>query len=147
MVAAVTGERDAYLTVARRVRGWWAVEVPALPGVFTQARNLDQVEGMARDAISVFLDVPVASVAVTVQCIPPAEARAEVEQALALRAEAERAQAAASASLRRAVAALAVAGLTNRDAGRLLEVSHQRIAQLAGAERRHRGRSATSNKV
>lgn len=143
----MSGERAAHEAVARRVRGWWAVEVPGLPGIFTQARNLDQVEHMARDAIATFLDVPVSSVAVEVRCIPPAEARTEVEQALALRDEAERAQAAASASLRRAVAALADAGLTNRDAGRLLEVSHQRIAQLSGSVRRDRGRSASTNKA
>jgi hypothetical protein len=142
----MTGDRPVHEVVARRVQGWWAVEIPGLPGVFTQARSLDQVEDMARDAIAVFLDVPATSIAVVVRCIPPAEARAEVEQAIAFRAEAERAQASASASLRRAIAALTNVGLSNRDAGRLLGVSHQRIAQLSGSKRRDRERTASPDK-
>lgn len=33
-----------------RSGGWWAVECPGIPGLFTQAHQLDQVEGMVRDA-------------------------------------------------------------------------------------------------
>jgi predicted RNase H-like HicB family nuclease len=127
----MTGTAGRVTAVARRSGRWWSVEVPALPGVFTQARTLEAVEPMVRDAIAMFLQVPASSIDLEVRCEPPAEARADVEAALASRAEAERAQAAASAAMRRAVAALARAGLTNRDAGRLLRVSHQRIAQLS----------------
>ena len=132
-MVALTLEPRAYLAVARRSGRWWAVEVPLLPGVFTQARTLDAVEPMVRDAIAMFQQVPPESIVVSVRCEAPAEARADVEQALASRAEADRAQAAASAAMRRAVAALAQVGLTNRDAGRLLEVSHQRVAQIAAS--------------
>jgi len=134
----------SHLAVARRSGRWWAVEVPSLPGVFTQARTLDAVEPMVRDAISMFLQVAPESIVVAIGVEPPAEARADVEEALARRVEAERAQAAASAAMRRAVAALAHMGLTNRDAGRLLEVSHQRVAQIAASGKPaaggHRGR-------
>ena len=33
-----------------RSEGWWAVEVPEIPGLFTQARRLDQVPQMVQDA-------------------------------------------------------------------------------------------------
>ena len=36
--------------IAERSDGWWAVEVPEIPGLFTQARCLDQIDGMVRDA-------------------------------------------------------------------------------------------------
>ena len=129
----MTGSADPLVAVARRSGRWWAVEVPSLPGVFTQARTLDAVESMVRDAIAIFLQVSPASIAIEVRCEPPAEARADVEEALARKADAERAQAAASVAMRQAVAALADAGLTNRDAGRLLQVSHQRVAQIAAS--------------
>jgi hypothetical protein len=86
---------------------------------------------MVRDAIAMFVQAAPESIVIDVRCEPPAEARADVEAALARRAEAEHAQAAASDAMRRAVASLAQVGLTNRDTGRLLEVSHQRIAQIA----------------
>ena len=36
---------------------WWAISVPEVKGAFSQARRLDQVEGMAREAIALILDV------------------------------------------------------------------------------------------
>jgi predicted RNase H-like HicB family nuclease len=153
-VVAVTEAGNHFVAVARRSGRWWAVEVTSLPGVFTQARTLDAVEPMVRDAIATFLDLPAASFAIEVRSEPPGEARADVEAALAARAEAERAQTAASAAMRRAVATLAEVGLTNRDAGRLLEVSHQRIAQIAASgppasegRRRRRTRHASRPSV
>lgn len=47
---------------------WWAIDVPEVPGVFTQARRLDQVPAMAADAVALMLDIPVGSV--TVDVIP-----------------------------------------------------------------------------
>jgi predicted RNase H-like HicB family nuclease len=53
----------AYVT---RSDGWWAVEVPEVPGLFTQARTLDQVPAMVIDAVALMTGVPEASVIVTV---------------------------------------------------------------------------------
>lgn len=36
--------------VAERSGTWWAVEVPEIPGLFTQAHQLTQIESMVRDA-------------------------------------------------------------------------------------------------
>jgi len=43
--------------------GWWAVEVPDVPGLFTQARELDQIPEMVRDAAEA-LGAKVASIKV-----------------------------------------------------------------------------------
>lgn len=35
---------------AERSGGWWSVEVPEIPGLFTQTRRLDQIDAMVRNA-------------------------------------------------------------------------------------------------
>lgn len=40
---------------AQRSNGWWAVEVPEVPGVFTQARRLDEIPAMVADAVALML--------------------------------------------------------------------------------------------
>ncbi len=54
MVAKVT----VYSVNIERAGSWWAISVPELPGVFSQARKRDNVEKMARDVIALYLDVP-----------------------------------------------------------------------------------------
>jgi predicted RNase H-like HicB family nuclease len=56
-----------YAVEAVRVGKWWAISVPDLPGVLSQARRRDEVERMARDAIALYLDVPPTSFRVTVR--------------------------------------------------------------------------------
>ena len=46
-----------------RSDGWWAVSVDEIPGLFTQARRLDQVADMVREAGSL-LGVDVGAVEV-----------------------------------------------------------------------------------
>ena len=56
---------------------WWAISVPQLRGVFTQARRRDEVEAMARDAIALYLDVPADSFDVAIDEVDAAaEAKA-----------------------------------------------------------------------
>src|SRR5450759_941252 len=113
---------------------WWAISVPELKGVNTQARRLEKAEAMARDAIALFLDVPTDSFEVRVEPILPRELQKKVGRAKKVRGEAEELQAEA-ATVSAAVAADLVQGahLTVRDAGRVLGLSHQRIAQLLKA--------------
>ena len=49
-----------------RSGGWWAISVPDLKGVHSQARRLDQVPGMAREAITLMLGVAPETVQVEV---------------------------------------------------------------------------------
>jgi hypothetical protein len=48
----------------RRSGRWWAISVPELKGVHTQARRLDQAEAMAREAIALMLDADPAAIRV-----------------------------------------------------------------------------------
>ncbi len=41
---------------------WWAIAVPSLRGVFSQARQIDEVPAAAREAIALMLDVDPAKV-------------------------------------------------------------------------------------
>ena len=121
---------------------WWAISVPELKGINTQARRLEKAEAMARDAIALFLDVPTDSFEVRVEPILPSELQKKVGRAKKVRGEAELLQAEA-ATVSAAVAADLVQGahLTVRDAGRVLGRSHQRIAQLLKASSGHKRRT------
>lgn len=114
---------------ARCVRsgGWWAISVPEIKGVFSQARRLDQVEGMAREAIALMLDVDPQSFDVDVQPDLPQEVTRARKARSALRKAEESAEEATVAAAR----ALLAKGYTVRDAGALLGISPQRVSQLA----------------
>ncbi|MFD0741315.1 type II toxin-antitoxin system HicB family antitoxin [Phytohabitans flavus] len=116
-----------YTAVCRRSGDWWAISVPELKGVHTQARRLDQAEGMARDAIALMLEVDPATVAVDVR----PELPEVVSHALAARRAARQAEEAAEQATATAVQSLLGDGYTVRDAGALLHLSPQRISQIA----------------
>lgn len=130
-----------YTAVAERSGGWWAIRVRELPGVFTQARRLDQVESTVRDAISIFLDVDPASFEVEVTEVLPDSTIDEVRAAREARVRAAIAQGAADAATRTAVYRLINSGLTVRDIGRVLGISPQRVSQLAPTVRARPGGS------
>lgn len=120
---------------ARRAGDWWAIEVPEVPGAFSQTKRLEQAAEEAADAVAVMLDIDPASVEVVVDVALPDEVETAVAQARSLAAAAEQAQAAASTAMRSVVATLrGGAGLSVRDVGALLGLSHQRVAQLEDKE-------------
>lgn len=113
-----------------RSDGWWAVEVPELPGLFTQARRLDQVAGMVRDAARM-LDVKVGEVNVE-PVMDEATARLLCELFDA-KGEAKAAQERASKIMRETVSTLRSDGLTVRDVAAVTGVSLQRVSALQDA--------------
>lgn len=126
------GVRRYNVVAERDEAGWWAVRVDELPGVLTQAKRLDQVEGYAREAIDVAISIGHArkgkySVEVDAR-VPGFDA--ELEAVRGLRADAERVQAEATERTRAIARRLADSGLTVRDIGAALGLSHQRAAQL-----------------
>jgi predicted RNase H-like HicB family nuclease len=129
--AGSDGAPGRFEVEAERSGDWWAMRVPALPGVFSQARRLERAESMARDAIATFLGVPATAVEVSIRVRLPEPLGGQVDELLALRAALE-ADERRYAELSRRVATRLVseAGLTVRDAGRVLHVTHQRVAQL-----------------
>ena len=122
--------KATYTALAERGDGWWAITVPELRGVFSQARRLARVESMARDAIALFLDIPVDSFEVTVREVIDPEADVLVAEAIKARADAIEHQRIAARKSREAVRTLDRLGLPQRDIGRVLHLSHQRVAQL-----------------
>ena len=120
----------AALDVEARVTrsdGWWAVSVPAIPGLFTQARRLDQVEGLVREAAAL-LGHEVAGVEVVP--VLDEDSRLMLEELDRARVEAEETQRRSSELTRRAVERFRSEGLTLRDIASLVGLSQQRVSVL-----------------
>lgn len=113
---------------ATRSEGWWAIEVPQIDGLFTQARRLDQVPDMVRDAAELLDGVPPDTLEVEV--IPDVPHRDIADRARALAEHARATQEEASRAMREAARSLADDGLTVRDIGGILDVSFQRAQKL-----------------
>jgi len=123
-----------YTVRVRRSGAWWAIDVPELPGVYSQARRLDRVESMARDAIALFLDADPTTLEICVETILPSDLRRDVDVVGRLRADADRLQAESSGALRHLTHELMGSGFSVRDAAVILGISHQRVSQLVRAE-------------
>jgi len=127
-------KRKTYTARCQRSGDWWAISVPDLRGVHTQARRLEKAEAMVRDAIALFLDVPSDSFDVRIEPVLPRDLQGKVGRARKVRGQAEVLQReAAIASAQVAADLVHTAHLTVRDAGRVLGLSHQRITQLLKA--------------
>jgi predicted RNase H-like HicB family nuclease len=115
-----------------REGGVWLVEVPGVPGysIRTFGRTLDQAESMARDAIATALDVSVDSFDLRLRVAEADPTLDEVRRAREAREAAARDE---QATLARAVRRFTESGVSQRDAARLLGLSHQRINQLLHA--------------
>jgi hypothetical protein len=128
-----------YTAVCEPSGRWWAIRIPEVDGVFSQARRLDRVEYMARDAIALMLEVPPGSFRVVVRPELGPKLDEAVDRARKARSRADRAGRDAAEAATTAVAGLLGLGLTMREAGQLLGLSHQRVAQLAAAARKRAG--------
>lgn len=115
---------------AERSGNWWAVEVPEIPGLFTQARRLDQIDGMVRDAARM-LGREVGMV--TVDPKLSEEDERMIDELLAARREATEARAKASRLTAGAVDALRGQGMTVRDVADIIGITPQRVSALANA--------------
>jgi DNA-binding transcriptional MerR regulator len=118
---------------ATRSGQWWAVEVPEVDGAFTQARRLDQVPAMVADAVHLLTGVPVEEIEVLLGEVDLGDPQvlAEAREARERVAAAARSQEDAARASRRAVTRLRARGLSVRDVGVILNVSPQRVSQLA----------------
>jgi hypothetical protein len=125
-----------YNVTAEREGKWWFVSVDGVGA--TQARNHREVAKMAKDLISVMREVPADSIELVVRFLVPDEARQHMERASQLRELAGRSQAEAAAEARAAARALSATGMTVRDIGAILGVSHQRAQQLLHEPHQHK---------
>lgn len=115
-------------TVERDGR-FWMVRVEDVGT--TQARHLRELDAMARDLVAVMTEVEPEDVGeIEYEFVLPRSVRSHLERAAVLHEESARARSKAAAETRAAARELADQGLTVRDIGRLLGVSHQRAHQL-----------------
>lgn len=138
-VAAVREGRKYFTAVAERDGRFWFLRVVGRPELVTQTVRLDQAEDMVRDLIATWDDVPADSIDVRIE--PRVDKIIdEATDALWRVRLVESVGAALSRSL--AVELVRDRDLSMRDAGKVLGLSHQRVAQLieehealAGAKR------------
>ena len=120
-----------YEVHAIRSERWWALQCPELPGMHSQARTLEEADGMAREAIAMMTDAPENSFDLTIVATQwaaalNAEARTR-HQANELRADAERQRILILQEMKDR-------GISLRDSARILGISHQRVGQLLASE-------------
>ncbi|MFJ6132187.1 hypothetical protein [Janibacter terrae] len=61
---------------------WWAIEVPQVPGVFTQAKRLDQVAGVVADAVATMTGVDADEVEVSLSAALRPEIQRDIDEAI-----------------------------------------------------------------
>jgi predicted RNase H-like HicB family nuclease/DNA-binding CsgD family transcriptional regulator len=138
MAFNVTRKRIFNVRYSPDDNGTWLVEVRSNPegtpiGVYTHGRTLAKAEANAREALAAWFDVDEDSfqllpfVDVDPKVIAKAQAARE-KRTVAKDAESEAARLTAEV-----VAELAKRGLSTRDIGYILNVSHQRVQQLLAA--------------
>lgn len=118
---------------ATRSEGWWAVSVPEVAGLFTQTRRLDQIPAMVRDALTLFPELGIDPSDTEITVVPTGNLRHVADEIRDLRTTAEQAQSRATSAMRSGARTLKREGLSYRDIGAILGVSHQRAQQLATA--------------
>lgn len=123
--------RKAYTAVYRLEDDSWIVEVKGLKGCQTHGRSFQQAQARIREALSVWLDTPANSLAITDRV--PAELAELALRVATARSDAERAGQRAQRTTLAAVHRLAKLGLSRRDTAALLGLSHQRVQQLLEA--------------
>jgi predicted RNase H-like HicB family nuclease len=121
-----------YAIEARRSGAWWALTCPALPGIHSQVRRLEQAKAMIRDAVALGFDIPAESIRLgePVPVVNP-----EVDELLrstkSRRAELASLRVEVDVLSRRLAYELAENGIPVRDIASALNVSFQHAAKLA----------------
>ncbi|MBC8007587.1 MAG: XRE family transcriptional regulator [Prolixibacteraceae bacterium] len=116
--------------LAERTGNWWAIEVPEVPGLFTQVKRLGQVDAMVRDAAAALIGEPEDSFDVDIQPQIPETVAELIDHAKQLTEEAGKVQRNASMETKKAATLLQQEGMTVRDIGVVMGVSYQRISQI-----------------
>jgi len=115
---------------AVRSGDWWAIDIPEVPGVFTQVKRLDQVAEQVADAIATLTGADPATVDVDLKY--ETSHQADVARLAELEARLERDEREAYTLRRRIVRELRDEGLSVRDVGTIVDISPQRVSQLVG---------------
>lgn len=117
------------ITAQRGLRHW-VLQCVEHPGAISEVARLDQAEVAMREAIAFVAEIPGDSFELEVIPVVPESVAEHLAMADRLRQEASRANSAAALEVRTAARELQSAGLSMRDVGTVLGVSHQRVHQL-----------------
>lgn len=135
--------REQYRATVHREDGAWVGQVPDLEGVHSwHPKTLAGLRQGLAEAIVLAEDLPDEAIGEVVERIamdvdfPNPEITALADLARAKRTAAAKAQRDAESATEAAVRELTSAGLSARDTGAVLGISHQRVAQLASKHRR-----------
>jgi len=121
-----------YTSVATRIASGWRLQCREVPGAISSVRRLDQAEEAQREAIAFVADVEESSLGeihLVVELDPRLSHQRDELSAIA--AEASRLRGVESAMRAELVRDLLDRELPMRDVGRILGISHQRVAQIA----------------
>ena len=118
-----------YEATVERDGKFWLISIPEV-GRVTQARNLGEAEAMACDLVGIMEGVDPESVVVALHIKLPEQVAAHLAEMQRQRELAASSNSRAAEEARKAAAALRADGLTVRDIGAALGVSHQRADQL-----------------
>ncbi len=116
----------SYTAEVRKGSSYWIVKVPEIRQT-TQARSIDELNVMTRDLIRITVEDDDPSIT---YCY---DLPSEVAEAVELKRQAAELEARAMATQGVAVKKLHELGVSLRDIGRLLGISHQRAHQLVKA--------------
>jgi predicted RNase H-like HicB family nuclease len=115
---------------ARDESGAWTAHVPRVRGCHTYGRTLEQARRRIREALSLWVD-DADSAEFVEEIRLPAHVRNAINRSRAARRQAMRERDRAREVMKEAAETLVQeVGLGLRDAGELLEISHQRVQQL-----------------
>jgi len=114
--------------------GWWVATIKEVPGCHTQGRTIDQARRRIREALSLFVDDSEKAQLLD-DIVLPAGARALLNRVRATRKRAEEEATKLQESTTQAAKLLTNdLGVSVRDAGELLGLSHQRVQQLTASK-------------
>jgi predicted RNase H-like HicB family nuclease len=132
-MAEMTSTTKTYTAIYERENDEdaWNVHIKGIDGCQTYGRSLRQAHHRIREALAVWLDQDPGSFTIRDQL--PAELTAVAASVSRARGAAERAGVKAQQQTAEAAKALTELGLSRRDAGELLGLSHQRVQQLLEA--------------
>lgn len=117
-----------HVTAVRDGR-FWFLQSDDIENFYTQARNIAEIPVMAKDLAALLTERPESDFDVEISFDTP-EATAHLREAAALAAKAEELKAESARERRAAALVLRRQGVTVRDIGTVLGVSHQRAQQL-----------------
>ena len=120
-----------HIAYERDDSGWWIASVKEIKGCHTQGRTVDEARRRIREALGLFVD-DAATATLRDAVKLPAKAQKVIGAYRTTRARADSEESRARKAARRAVRVLSrkPLGLSARDAGTLLGLSHQRVHQL-----------------